>query len=171
MHIRYVVLLAAAFAGCGEEDPAPGELVVEWAGHEHGRFVAPLAATHCAATGVVELIAIRGDTGLASALFLSDSTDLRTGDYPIFLAATAPEPRPGAVAALRWFNLTSIVAYEGLSGIVHVEPGEALLSGRFDVKLQGIDQPDTLRVTGRFDGVPLAQGDSTCSRTMRRNTL
>lgn len=167
-----LLLFALGLGGCRSgSGPVPGELTVEWAGQTAGRFNAVLKATHCPATGIVELIAVRGDTGVGSAIFLSDSTTLASGDFPVFLAATYPEPRPGAVAAVRWFNLTSIVAYEGLSGVVRIARSDSTLSGTMDVRLQQVDHPDTLRMTGRFAGVPLERGDTSCRNTMRRNTL
>jgi hypothetical protein len=120
---------------------------------------------------VVELLAVKGDTGIGGAIFLRDSSTVAAGDYPVFLAATWPEPRPGAVAALRWFNVTSITAYEGLRGSIRLDPTDSTLTGSFDMTVQGIEHPDTLKLTGHFSGVPLVRADTGCARTMRRNTL
>lgn len=164
-------LLLVVIACRRDAQAGPGELVAEWTGHTAGVFHAPLSATHCPATGVVELFAVRGDTGIGGAVFLRDSTTVSAGDYPVFLAATWPEPRPGALAALRWFNVTSITAYEGLRGSIRLEPRDSTLAGSFDVVVQGLEHPDTLKLTARFSGVPLVRADTGCGRTMRRNTL
>ena len=170
--MRASFLLVLALIACHPDaSTGPGDLVAEWTGHTAGVFQAPLSATHCPATGGVELFAVRGDTGIGGAVFLRDSTTVSAGDYPIFLAATYPEPRPGAVAALRWFNVTSITAYEGLRGSIRLEPRDSTLAGSFDLVVQGIEHPDTLKLTGRFSGVPLVRADTGCARTMRRNTL
>ena len=165
-------LFVLLLIGCRQEPaPGPGDLLAEWTGHTAGSFQARLSATHCPTTGIVELLAVRGDTGIGGAVFLRDSTTVSAGDYPIFLAATYPEPRPGALAALRWFNVTAITAYEGLRGRIRLEPRDSTLAGSFDVIVQGLEHPDTLKLTGRFSGVPLVRADTACARTMRRNTL
>jgi hypothetical protein len=170
--MRLLALSILVLVGCRQNTGAgPGALQAEWTGHTAGSFQAPLTATHCPATGIVELFAVRGDTGVGGAVFLRDSSSVAAGEYPVFLGATFPEPRPGAVAALRWFNVTSITAYEGLRGTIRLEPRDSLLTGSFDVVVQGIEHPDTLKLTGRFTGVPLVRADTGCGRTMRRNTL
>ena len=171
--MRASTLFVLVLIGCGRETAAgPGDLLAEWTGHTAGSFQARLSATHCPTTGIVELLAVRGDTGIGGAVFLRDSTTVSAGDYPIFLAATYPEPRPGALAALRWFNVTAITAYEGLRGRIRLEPDDdSTLAGSFDVVVQGLEHPDTLKLTGRFTRVPLVRADTGCARTMRRNTL
>lgn len=170
--MRGSLLFLLALIACRQAPgTGPGNLVAEWTGNTAGVFQAPLTATHCPATGVVELFAVRGDTGIGGAVFLRDSTTVSAGDYPVFLGATYPEPRPSAVAALRWFNVTSITAYEGLRGRIRLEPRDSTLAGSFDVVVQGIEHPDTLKLTGRFSGVLLVRADTGCGRTTRRNTL
>jgi hypothetical protein len=163
--------LVMLLLGCQGSSRAGGQIMVEWTGNTAGRFAAPLRATWCPATGLIELLAVHGDTGVGSALFLRDSGVVTTGDYPVVLGATHPEPRPGAVSALRWFNNTSITAWEGLRGIIRLERGDSLLAGTLDLVLQGIEHPDTLHLTGRFEQVPLIRADTGCAATMRRNTL
>lgn len=165
--IHCICLVLAACAGSG----SAADLSVEWDGEVPGRFSAPGKAVFCAQTGLVELEALRGDTGVAAVLFLSDSGKVEAADYPVFLAASYPEPRPGALAGLRWFDNVQIVAWEGLRGTIEVTPADSTLAGTFSVMMQQVNRPDTVLMTGRFSGIPLIRGDSSCGAARRRNTI
>lgn len=157
---------------CGTDGgPRPGELLVEWRGTERGTFVAPLTVRHCVETGMVELIAVRGDTGAGAVLYLADSSTIAPGEYPVVPPTTLSELRPGASAALRWFATTQISAFEGLSGLLRIEGGPGAVSGTLEVRMQSLERPDSLRLTGRFAAVPVTVADTGCRATMRRNTL
>ncbi len=168
--MRSVLLLTLACAAC-RGGAGPGRLTAQWAGVERGSFAAPLSATHCPQTGVVSLLAVRGDTGVGGVLYLATYDSVAAGEYPIVPGSVAEEPRPGAAAAVRWFGVTSIAAWEGLSGTIRLERRDTLLSGTIDVRLQALNHTDTLRLTGGFSGVPLVVADSTCRVTLRRNRL
>ena len=146
----------------------PGDLDVVWRGAERGRFIAPLVATHCPGSGQVELLAIRGDSGIAMALFLRDSAIVEPVDYPVFPGGQMAEPRPGAGFAARWFAATSISAFEGVSGKINLSLTGRVLSGTVDVKVQSLDKPDTLRFIGGFSEVPLVAADSNCRLIRKR---
>jgi hypothetical protein len=172
MRIVVVVALGTALLGCRPKvDVGPIDLNVEWAGTEQGHFVGRLAATHCRETGIVELIALRGDTGIAGALFLADSSKLASGVYPVFISTTVTEPRPGALAAARWFTSTLVAAYEAIGGVIQVESGDTVLSGKLDLHMQSVERQDTLHLTGRFDRVRVVRADTSCRSVMRRNIL
>ena len=99
----------------------------------------------------MELLAIRGDTGVGVALFLRTAQSSSPWTIPCFPGGHLNEPRPGANAGVRWFATTAIAAFEGVAGKVNLwaRPGRCL-SGTLDVKLQALDKPDTLRMTGAF---------------------
>lgn len=168
--MRLFHCVCLALAACGGSD-STAELSIEWEGEVTGRFSAPGQAVLCAQTGLVEMEAIRGDTGVAAVLFLSDSSRVAATDYPVFLAASYPEPRPGALAGLRWFDNVQVVAWEGLRGTIEVRPADSTLAGTFSVTMQQVNHPDTVLVTGRFSGIPLIRADSSCGAAMRRNTI
>jgi hypothetical protein len=169
---RSGLLTLLLLSACNRQPKArPGDLDVVWRGEDRGRFIAPLIATHCAESGLVELLAVRGDTGVGAALFLKDSALVEPGDYPVVPGSQLEEPRPGASAGIRWFATTSISAFEALTGTVHVEMTGGELKGAIDMKLQSLDSPDTLRMTGSFDLVPLTRADSGCGLISRRNRM
>jgi hypothetical protein len=169
--LRYLgslILLASCARG---PEVRPGDLDVVWRGAERGRFIAPLEAKHCAESGIVELLAIRGDSGFGAALFLKDSAIVEPTAYPVVPGSQIEEPRPGASAALRWFAGTSISAFEGVTGAVTLSLTGRVLSGTVDVKYQALDRPDTLRLTGTFSQVPVTMADSGCRLIQKRNRV
>ena len=171
--LRFALLFALLLAGCKRGSPKamPGDLDATWRGAERGRFIAPLVASHCPETGQVELLAIRGDTGIGLALFMLDSAIVQPVDYPVVPGSQLDEPRPGASAALRWFATTSVVAFDGVTGKVNLSTTGKALSGTLDVKFQALDKPDTLRMSGAFSQVPLQRADSNCRLIRKRNKL
>ena len=169
--MRLIHWVCLALAACSGSDSSTAEVSLEWGGEVPGRFSAPGKAVLCLQTGQVELEAIRGDTGVAAVLFLSDSSRVAAAEYPIFLAASYPEPRPGALAGMRWFDAVQVVAWEGLRGSIEVRPADSTLAGSFSVTMQQVNHPDTVLVTGRFSGIPLIRADSSCGAAMRRNTI
>ena len=146
-----------------------GQVLAEWQGTQGGRFIAPMAATHCPESGVVELIAVRGDTGVGFALYPLDSSRVVTGQYQVFPSSTVVPPRPGAGAALRWFTGLSLAPFEGTSGVVQATVADSLLSGNFEVRMEQPSGTDTLTVTGRFVALPIQRLAPGCSQASRRN--
>ena len=149
----------------------PGDLDVTWRGTERGRFIAPLEAIYCAESRQVELLAIRGDTGVGMALFLPDSAVVRAMDYPVVPGSQLTELRPGATVGARWFATSTITAFEGMTGKVTLsETGDAL-SGTIEAGFKALDRPDTLQVTGSFSQVPIVKADSNCRLVRKRNKM
>ena len=171
--MRRIAILLLAAAACKSTPPKamPGDLDVSWGGTESGRFIAPLEATHCAESGLVELLAIRGDTGVGMALFLLDSAIVQPVEYPVISGSQLQEPRPGATMGTRWFATTSIAAFEGVMGNINLSVAGGALTGTVDVKFQAIDKPDTIRMTGTFAEVPLVKADSNCRLVRKRNKM
>lgn len=170
--LRHLAIVALTLTACGRgPEVRPGDLDVVWHGAERGRFIAPLEAKHCAESGIVELLAIRGDSGFAAALFLKDSATIEPTEYQVVPGSLLEEPRPGASAALRWFAGTSISAFEGVAGRVTLSHTGVVLSGTIEVKYQALDTPDTLRLTGTFSQVPVTMADSGCRLIQKRNKM
>lgn len=170
--MRYALILLLVAAACKRAPRAvPGDLDVSWGGSSRGRFVAPLQATHCAESGQVELLAIRGDTGIGVALFLEDSSAVQPVVYPVMSGSLLHETRPGSSVAARWFAVTSIAAFEGITGKVTLSSGGSELNGTLDVSFKALDRPDTLHLTGSFTRVPVAKGDTNCRLVRKRNRL
>ena len=167
--VASIFLLAACNRGAPKA--LPGDIDVIWRGAERGRFIAPLVASHCPQTGQVELLAIRGDTGVGFALFLLDSAIVQPIDYPVVPGSQLDEPRPGASMGARWFATTSIASFEGVTGKINLSTTGNALTGTLEVKFQALDRPDTLRMTGSFSQVPLQRADSNCRLVRKRHKL
>jgi hypothetical protein len=169
--MRYALILLIATACSRAPRVHPGDLDVSWRGSARGRFVAPLEATHCASSGQVELLAVRGDTGVGVALFLEDSTAVQPVVYPVMSGSLLQETRPGSSIAVRWFAVTSISAFEGITGKVTLSSAGNALSGTLDVTFKALDRPDTLHMSGSFTQVPVAKADTNCRLVRKRNKL
>jgi hypothetical protein len=174
--MRSFILLSAVAALAGACRPSAnsvkeGELSVEWRGSHRGRFVALATATLCPETGLVELLAVTGDSGVGLVLFPADSGRLAAATFPVFVGSDANEPRPGANAAIRWFTGADLAVFEGQAGQVTLVAPGATLSGTIKVRMHAVSGTDTLQATGRFDGVPVTRSGAGCGRLSRRNLI
>jgi len=169
--MRRLLFLACLGAACSSAGAGKGEIRVAWQlPDRQGEFVLAADATLCRETGMVELLAASGDTGVGIALFPADSATVVPGAYPVFDGGTVlQEPRPGANLALRWFDRLTLEAFQALNGEVLIDAGNAVLSGSFDVESEGIERSDSIRVSGRFSGVPLRELAVGCGVTSKRN--
>ena len=168
-HAGVTLLLLAAACRRGPSGAGDGQVLAEWRGTHRGRFVAPMSATHCPESGIVELIAVRGDTGVGLVLYPADSARIASGEYQVFPPGTAVPPRPAAGAALRWFTGIDLSPFDGTSGSVQVTVADSLLSGSLAVRMEQPSGTDTLALTGRFTALVVQRLDAGCSRTSRRN--
>ncbi|HET9275943.1 MAG TPA: hypothetical protein VFN96_07730 [Gemmatimonadales bacterium] len=172
--MRGTALLTAALAlaGCrsnaasAEAALEPGRVRIEWSGSTSGRFAAPAVARWCATDTLVEILAMRADTGVGLILLVRDSVE--AGDYPVAAARSFSSRRPGASVAVRWLDTSSVRGYEGVRGRVALTAGGAL-AGTFEALLRanaGL-AGDTLAVRGELSGITLSTADSLCGRWNR----
>jgi len=168
---HFALFLVGALAACTRGGDVPRGLVsVQWQGSVTGSAAVPGFAVFCPATGIAELVAVRGDTVFGVALFPRDSSRLVPGTYPVFTGATVDEPRPGALLALRWLDPAVLYSFQGSRGTVEIgEDGHGRLTGWIEGSLRGIERSDTLAVTGTFQRVPFVVASDTCAQTMKRN--
>jgi hypothetical protein len=155
-------------SGCTSREKAGarlGSITVAWIGSDTGALSAPAVAEWCDSLGMLELRAIRGDTGIALVLYPPDSVTtpaaVTRGDYPVVLPARADSSRPSAAIALRWFAETSIRGFRGDSGTVVLEttnPG----AGRFSARLGSATEGSKLRVSGSFQGLRVRPASAGC---------
>jgi len=169
--MRRLLFLICLGSACSSTEAGKGEIRVAWQRPDRqGEFVLSADATLCRETGVVELLAASGDTGVGIAIFPADSATVLPGAYPIFHGGNVlQEPRPGANLALRWFDRLALEAYQALNGEVLIDAGNTVLSGSFDAESEGIERNDSIRVSGRFRGVPLRELAVGCGVTSKRN--
>ncbi len=133
-----------------------------WTGADTGTINTRATAVWCAEYGFVEVVGQQGDTGLALAVFPGE--DGLAGSYSVAPPDTASFPlAPGAALAARWFEATSLEAWQGLGGSVTIDRDEdGLLTGSFDGRLGSVSGDETLEISGVFGGVTLRTGGPEC---------
>ena len=142
--------------GCEAAPWQGGQLEARWEGKDPGGFSAPATASWCADMRLLEIVAVKGDTGVALAIL--PAGELEAGSYSNWDVARGEPPRPVVMAAARWFTNTAVAGFRGDSGRIELatERGEA--SGRFDFRMYMTAGSDTVRLHGQFDGVPIDTG-------------
>lgn len=164
--MRQLLLLVLFTAAC--DRPATpvepqGTLSVTWAGVTAGSLSAPATASWCAPDSLLEVVAVRGDTGVGFSLLVEDT--VRVAQYPVLSGAMAVDWRPLAMAALRWASDTALHGFEGNDGKVEVTgASEGTVAGTLDLMLRVNDGTDTLRMTGEFRNVPIRPATGACGR-------
>lgn len=174
MRLVFAGLIGVLACSSGEPaDSRNGSLVVEWIGGDTGRLSAPAVAEWCDGLKLLELRAIRGDTGIALILYPSGSVtpadsgapgdSVAPGDYPVVPPERADSSRPAAAVALRWFAETSIRGFRGDSGTVVLEAtGPGTSAGRFSAYLRSATEGSRLTVTGSFKGLRVTPAPEGC---------
>jgi hypothetical protein len=151
--------------GCSRDKPAvspDGTLEVEWIGSDTGKLVAPVVAEWCDSLRVLELRAVRGDTGIALALYPAES--VTAGHYPMVAPQRGDSTRPSSAVALRWFAETSIRGFQGDSGSVSLAAaGPGAGGGSFAGRLRSTTEGSRLSVTGSFRGLTVRPAPPECA--------
>jgi hypothetical protein len=161
---RPIVLVAVALtAACGS--PGSGEnagarLEAEWRGAESVKVAGKATAEWCDSLRVLEIRMLRGDTGIAVAIY--PVGQLEPGRFPVVPPAGADTTRPAAAVALRWFLETSVRGFQGDSGQVVVEQaGPGRYAGTFEAKASSVADTASLTIRGSFRGLavrPMLRG-------------
>jgi hypothetical protein len=107
---------------------------------------------------MLEIQAVRGDTGIALAVYSGKS--LAPGAYPVTEPEKAESVTPAAAVAVRWPTKTQVQGFRGDSGQITLQRSS---SGRFSgsMKARARSVVDTQRITlsGSFSDL-LVQPDS-----------
>ncbi len=167
-------LLAAGMLGtaaCSDQEQAAapaGTLELTWTGSDTGKLSGPAVAEWCDSLDLLELRAIRGDTGIALLLYPSDSAATRdsvpAGEYPVVPPQRAATSRPAAAIAMRWFAETSIRGFRGEGGSVVLEStGRAPSAGRFSAELLSATEGSRLTIAGSFKGLTVDTAPAACA--------
>ncbi len=136
-------------------------LEADWIGSDTGKISAAATAEWCDSLRVLEIRALRGDSGLALALYPMDS--VRPGSYPVLPPVRADASRPAVALALRWFAETTIEGFRGESGALVVAAATSRrISGRFEAQVRSVNDADRLTVRGSFRDVPIVRAERGC---------
>jgi len=152
-------------AACGkwESQPSPaGWLEASWTGADTGKISAPAAAEWCADRLLLEIRAIRGDTGLAVGVYSVDS--IASDSYRVVEPTRADSVPPSARVALRLFSPTAVKGYQGDSGTVILErSGSGQVSGSMVARARSVLTGVQIRLSGKFDRVAVMPQERGCT--------
>lgn len=162
---RLAAIALVLATACSREKPAgapASTLEVAWVGSDTGKLVAPVVAEWCDSLRMLELRAVRGDTGIALALYPAES--VTAGRYPMVPPERGDSTRPSAAVALRWFAETSIRGFQGDSGSVSLAAGgPGAGGGSFAARLRSTTEGSRLNVTGSFRGLTVQAAPPECA--------
>jgi hypothetical protein len=137
-----------------------GQIDVRWTGSERGRLSGGATAEWCSILRLLDIRAIRGDTGIALAIYPADS--IIPGEYRLTDPAKTDSLRPAASIALRWLSQTAIKGFQGESGSVVLERSRSgELSGRITGVARSVTDTQRLAIEGSLRGLtvhPQARG-------------
>ena len=142
------IALAAACGGSGSGGNAGGRLEVEWSGAATAKVAGRATAEWCDSLRLMQIQALRGDTGIALAIY--PVNQFEGGRFPVVPPARADSARPAAAVAVRWFAETSIRGFQGDSGQVVVERTPGLYAGTFEVRAHSVTDTASLTIRGSF---------------------
>jgi hypothetical protein len=161
--LTILALVLAGVTGCDRQRPSrggAGQLDVRWSGSEHGRLSGRATAEWCRVLRLLEIRAIRGDTGIALGIYPADT--VAQGKYRVIDPARAESLPPAAAVALRWAAQTAIKGFQGETGSVVLERSPTGdLSGRFAAATRSVTDTQHVFIDGSFRGLtiqPQAQG-------------
>jgi hypothetical protein len=111
---------------------------------------------------LLEIRAIRGDTGLAVVLYPVDT--IVSDSYPVVEPLRADTTRPSARVALRLFARTAIKGYQGDSGSVLLKRSSSgQLSGRLAARARLVPSGEPVRLSGKFERVTVRPQERGCT--------
>ena len=151
----WVTALAIGLGGLLGCSPSPasggsaGQLDVRWTGSEQGGLSTRATAEWCGVLRLLEIHGIRGDTGVALAIYVADT--VKAGEFPVIDPVKAESLPPAAALALRWASRTSIIGFQAESGLVVLEQSRPTgLSGRISAAARSVTDTQRISVEGEF---------------------
>jgi hypothetical protein len=153
------LLLLAACQGTGER-----MLKTRWViENDTTAFQAPVIAAWCRESQRLDLLAMRGDSGIGLALYPADSVEL-AAVYTVTEPGGPIQIRPGAGVAIRRFGKTVVEGFWGRTGTVTVTQSKrGRLGVIIDAKLvSSVLSGPAIALTGSADGIPVGV-DTSCA--------
>lgn len=156
------LLVALSLAGCGIVGGGNAKLEAIWTGSDKGRLTASASGLWCRDARIAEITALHGDTGVSVLIHPAES--LVAGRYPIVEPGSARASAPAAALALRLLGSTTVVGYRSESGALTLERvAGGRVWGRFESEAKvATALAGTVKLNGRFTGVPVTAGGTAC---------
>lgn len=157
------VLLAVALTSCrASESSREGQLKASWTGADTGQVSGFAVAEWCEDQRRLEIRTIKGDTGLALAVF--PEVVLSPDTYRVVAAGSKDSAPPTARVALRWFAATAINGFQGDSGTVVLEQTDSgQLKGQLAARVSSVSNSDRVTVTGEFENLAVIRQARGCA--------
>jgi hypothetical protein len=150
---------------CGvapERRETAGRLEVQWTGSDRGKISGPATAEWCAPDRLLEIRSIQGDTGVALALYPSET--ITAGRYRVVDPVKAESLPPAAGLALRWLTQTTVQGFQGDSGTVDLERSiSGQISGQVRARARSVVDTQRVEVTGIFRDLTVRPKRSECA--------
>ena len=150
--LRLAFLAAWLVLACEPPDrqtDGAGQMSVRWDGSGDGGMTAPASATWCEVRRLLEIRSIRGDTGVALALYPVRA--LTAGSYRIVEPAKAESMPPAAGVAVRWLGRNLVQGFRGDSGQLQLERSSTgRLSGRLHARARSVVDTQRISLTASF---------------------
>jgi hypothetical protein len=126
-----------------------GRMDVSWNGSARGSLSGGATAEWCGILKLLEIRGIRGDTGIALAIYPADT--IQTGDYPVREPTRAESLPPAAGLALRWTTETAVKGFQGESGSIRLGRSAAgVLSARVKAAARSVTDSQRIWVQATF---------------------
>jgi hypothetical protein len=165
-------LALVAFSACNPLNPLgrdDAQLDLRWTGTDEGKISSQATAEWCGLLRLLEIRGIRGDTGVALAIYPVDT--LVPGKYLVKDPSRADSLRPAAGVAVRWATRTSIRGFQGESGsVVFERAGSGPLSGRLQALARSATDTGRINITGTFQNLSVRTSTRGCVRPPRDST-
>jgi hypothetical protein len=150
--MRWTCLAIFLLLACDRQptvvEDAPATVSVTWSGKHEGRFAVPAEAAWCPVDTMVQVFAMRGDTGVGFTLYATDT--IRPAQYPVLSPEVVVDWRPLGAAAVRWVGDVDMVGFQAISGVISVTSVDSGLTGTLDVGLRVPNGVDTIHLAGEF---------------------
>ncbi|HET6796724.1 MAG TPA: hypothetical protein VFH40_06130 [Gemmatimonadales bacterium] len=140
--------LLVGLAGCPGRT-STGTLELRWKGTERGVVTGSATGQWCDLLRLLEIRVVKGDTGVAVAIYPRNT--LVAGTYPIRAPLKAESLPPAAAVALRWAGPTAVKGFQGESGNIVLERSSGgAVSGRLTAAARSATDTGFLELTGQF---------------------
>jgi hypothetical protein len=161
---RALVLFVLGLTACRAPNPSDdvGRLELRWNGPQAGSLSGPATAGWCAHRKVLQVRAIRGDTGVALAVYPGKA--LEAGVYRVVDPMKAESVPPAASVALRVLTQNLVQGFQGDTGRVTLESSSAgRFSGSVSARARSVVDTQRISVSGTFRHLRVMPDTAGCS--------
>jgi len=159
-----LLALACMLPACGQQKSRAGKeghLEISWTGKENGRLSGPATGRWCAPRRMLEVQSIRGDTGIAIALYPRQA--IGPGSYRVVDPARAESLPPAAGVAVRWLGPTVVQGFQGDTGRIELErSADGLYSGRINARARSVTDTQKINLSGSFENLAMTRDSLGC---------